>query len=313
MEGAQTAGPGWARGLAWSLAACSLLALGCSNFIGTTAASFMKHIRDDPDPNHRYQAYGKLAEPRCYDTVEQKSQAVQLLIDRLENGKEPLATRALILSTLGALRDPAAREVVVKHTNDAEPVLRVQACRALGKVGAPEDATILTRIMVVDTLPDIRITAIEALGDLRPQDPRISRMLITGMRHEDPATRLASLRALRLITGKDYGTDSMAWEKVLPAAETDTQTQTASLASKTSPTAPAPAAAPAYPLQPPQLQSVVDSQLEMAGKPNPNDANKAIEEQGANFANQPPRQTGPPPGVGIGSYPSRNPNLPPQQ
>ncbi len=244
--------------------------------------------------------------------AEQKTKAVQLLLDRLEKGKEPLASRALILSTLGALREPLARDVVIKHTNDSEPVLRVQACRALGKVGAAEDATILTRIMNVDTLEDCRIAAIEALGELRPKDPRITRMLINGMRHDDPATRLASLRALRSITGKDLGTDSVAWMKVLPS-ENDDQTQTASTAPKPasapSTARPAASAASVYPLQPPQLQSVVDSQLEMAGKSTASETNKAPEEQGASFAQQ-PGSSGPPPGVGIGSYPSRNPNLP---
>jgi HEAT repeat protein len=288
------------------------MALGCSNFIGTTATSFMRHIRDDPDPNHRYAAYGKLADLRCYDRVEQKTEAVKLLAERLESGKEPLASRAVILNTLGVLGDPAARDVVVKHTSNPEPVMRVQACRALGRVGATEDATILTRIMAMDTLEDCRIAAIEALGELKPKDPRITRMLIEGMRHDDPATRLASLRSLRKITGKDYGLDSVAWMKALPG-DADDQAQTASLASKASaaPSLPAAAAAaaPVYPLQPPQLQSIVDSRLEMAGKLTPNEIAKDTTEQGASFVQQPPKG-GPPPGVGIGTYPGRNPNLP---
>ena len=38
---------------------------GCSQFIGTTAQSYLMKIRDSPDPNIRYLAYAKLASPAC--------------------------------------------------------------------------------------------------------------------------------------------------------------------------------------------------------------------------------------------------------
>ena len=75
-----------------------------------------------------------------------------------------MASRAVIVHTLGALGDRSAREAIVKAVSDPEGVIRGQACRALGKVGQPEDATILTRIMTVDTLEDCRIEALTAPG-----------------------------------------------------------------------------------------------------------------------------------------------------
>jgi hypothetical protein len=42
-------------------------------------------------------------------------------------------------------------------------------------------------------------------------------MLVSGMEHEDPAIRLASLKALRRITNLDRGVDVTAWrDAVLP-------------------------------------------------------------------------------------------------
>src|SRR4051812_14184219 len=194
MEDAFQIRPRTARRLGWSLlAGAAVLAAGCSNYVGTTAASFLRRVREEPDPNLRYVAYTKLARPNCYDSPQQKAEAVKILIGKLEQGKEPLATRAVIVNTLGALGDPAARDMIVKLVSDPEAVLRVQACRALGKVGKPEDATVLARVMTVDTLEDCRIAAIDALGDLKSTDPRILQMLVAGMRHEDPATRFASL------------------------------------------------------------------------------------------------------------------------
>lgn len=198
------------------LAATAFLGASCSHqYRGTTAANHLQHIRNDPDANVRFAAYSKLAAPSCYDTPEQKTEAVTALLDKLEHGKEPVATRAVIIRTLGVLGDPSARDAIVKAVSDPEAIVRVQACRALGKVGRQEDATLLTRVMTTDVLEDCRIAAIESIGALKPADPRISQVLVTGMQHDDPATRLASLNALRTITGRDLGVDPVPWQQML--------------------------------------------------------------------------------------------------
>src|SRR4051794_26153665 len=190
---------------------------GCSQFIGTTAQSFLMKIRDSPDPNVRYLAYAKLASPGCYDSPVQKAEAVKTLIQKLDGAQEPTASRAVICRTLGELRDPSAREALLKAVNDPEGLVRVQACRALGKVGNPEDATTLARVMTLDNLEDCRISAIEGLGELKTKDQRIMQVLVAGMEHDDPAIRLASLVSLRKITGLDRGVEPAAWrDAVLP-------------------------------------------------------------------------------------------------
>ena len=196
---------------------------GCSEFHGTTAASFLRNIRENPDPNVRYDSYAKLASSNCYDSPEGKVEATRLLVAKLDEGREPVATRAVICRTLGELRHPGARDAIAKAVGDPEAIVRVQACRALGKVGRPEDATILARIMATDIL-DCRVAAIEGLGELKSTDPRIIEVLVTGMDHDDPAIRLASLNALRSTTGKDLGVDPAPWRKLLEAqvaAKTD--------------------------------------------------------------------------------------------
>ena len=105
------------------------------------------------------------------------------------------ASRAVICRTLGELGDPNARDALISAVSDPEGLVRVQACRALGKVGKIEDVTVLARVMAVDTLEDCRIAAIDGLGALKSKDTRIMRMLVSGMEHEDPAIRLASLKA----------------------------------------------------------------------------------------------------------------------
>jgi HEAT repeat protein len=199
------------------ISTASLLAVtGCSTFVGTTSKSFLHHVKENPDPNIRYIAYAKLGVPSVYENQAQKDEAVELLVTKLAQAKEPVAVRAVIVRSLGNLRDRRARAEIIKAAGDVEnAVIRVEACRALGKVGLPEDATILARIMTIDKLEDCRIAAIEGLGILKAQDARIYQILLDGMDHEDPAIRLECLRSLRAITGKDFGIEPAAWRRGL--------------------------------------------------------------------------------------------------
>jgi hypothetical protein len=199
---------------AWSLFLAAAVA-GCSTHIGTTSTSFLGQVRNNTDPNIRYAAYARLGVPSIYEDQAHKNEAVQTLIAKYQEGKEPIAIRAVIVRGLGALGDQRARPVAIKAANDPEAVIRVEGCRALGKVGLPEDATILARIMTVDLLEDCRIAAIEGLGYLKSQDPRIIRVLLDGMDNDDPAIRYECLNALKRCTGKDLGVDPVAWRKAI--------------------------------------------------------------------------------------------------
>lgn len=203
------------RSAALGVVALAVLATGCGTYVGTTARSFLGHVRNNPDPNARYLAYAKLGSKDAYDTDEQRSEAVSVLIERYYKGNEPLASRAMICRTLGELGDPRAREVLLKAVHHHDAVVKIEACRALGKVGSPEDASVLAQIMSLDNLEDARMAAIDGLSDLKSQDPRIYKVLLDGMEHDDPAIRLASLNALRKITGKDMGTEVDPWRKEL--------------------------------------------------------------------------------------------------
>jgi hypothetical protein len=188
----------------------------CTPYIGTTYKSFIRQARENTDPNIRYIAYAKLGAPSLYEDRAQKDEAVQIMVGKLEEGREPVAIRSTIIRSLGNLGDRRARAAILRGVSDTDnAVIRVEACRALGKVGLPEDATTLARIMTVDKLEDCRIAAIEGLGALKSQEPRIYQILIDGMDHEDPAIRYQCLQSLRKITEKDYGVDPEAWRHEL--------------------------------------------------------------------------------------------------
>ena len=165
---------------------------GCTGFHGftyrgTTAASFLRTIEESKDPNARYLAYDSLSSPRCFDDEGQKDRAARTLIGKLKGGREPDATRAVICRTLGQLRRPEARDAV------------------------------LARVMTVDVAAECRVAAIESLGELKAKDRRINQYLVAGMEHEEPAIRVASMQALKAITGTDLGVDALAWKKYVEA------------------------------------------------------------------------------------------------
>jgi HEAT repeat protein len=210
-------------GLAWFHSLVVFMAIGgCATYIGTTSASFLRQVRTNPDPNIRFIAYAKLGQPSIYEDEKHRSEAIETLTAKYAEGREPVAIRAIIVRSLGNLGDRRARPVAIRAANDSEAIIRLEGCRALGKVGTPEDATILARIMTVDTLEDCRIAAIEGLGSLKAQDPRITQVLLDGMEHDDPAIRLECLSSLRKITRKDYGTEPAAWRRELQPAVSGT-------------------------------------------------------------------------------------------
>ncbi len=216
MDDASLSKTRWCRLLTLAATIAVAIVAGCTTYIGTTSKSFLREARENGDPNIRYIAYAKLGTLSAYENEAQKDEAVRLLVSKLREGKEPVAVRAVIVRSLGNLGDRRARHEIIKAANDVEnAVIRVEACRALGKVGMPEDATLLARIMTIDKLEDCRIAAIEGLGILKAKDARIYGILFDGMENDDPAIRLECVRSLRAMTGKDFGIDPAAWRRGL--------------------------------------------------------------------------------------------------
>jgi hypothetical protein len=207
-----------------ALAACLA---GCGPYLGTTSASFLRNVEKNPDPNIRYLAYSKLASSKAYDTDEQREKAASILAHNLQQGREPTATRAMICRTLGAIGRKSALPALRMAVNDEESLVRAEACLALGKIGEPEDSLILARVMVTDNYVESRVAAIDALGLLKPKDPRVLAMLIENMARDEQVDgakkgirskvglTFATRQALTAITGKDYGDDFKKWKSYL--------------------------------------------------------------------------------------------------
>ena len=190
---------------------------GCAGSLGTTARSMLTNVRDNQDPNVRYKAYVNLGKTRTYDSQEQMLESVAELSKRLKDGKEPPISRAVICRSLGELKRPEARDALLKAMDDEDDEVRAEAARALGKVGQPDDAVLLSRMMAIDTTHNGRVAAAEGLANLKPTDPRIMISLSENLNNDDPAMRLAAYRALKQITGADPGPNAEVWHDYLAA------------------------------------------------------------------------------------------------
>jgi hypothetical protein len=188
---------------------------GCSAIGPTTATSFLKQVESDPDPNVRFKAYKALGTERVYDDAAQKHRAAELMLRRLDPQKEPMASRALICRTLGTIGDPIARDAMIRLVRDPDVLIRAEAIRALGRVGSPEDATVLMQAMKLDADADCKVAAIDSLGLLKAADPRTEAYLVEAMEDDDPGIRLAAYGSIKKLTGKDLGPKPGPWRELV--------------------------------------------------------------------------------------------------
>ncbi len=190
---------------------------GCGGvgYLGTTASSFLRHARESDDPNVRYAAINRLANPAVYTSKTQKREVAEYLAAALTDPNESPATKATICRTLGLIGLPESATPLRSAALESDPLVRVQACRALGLIGDPQDATLLARIMATDIDRGCRIAAIEALESIRPTDPRIAVALVSAMKNPDPAVRTAAYQCLiTLNNGEDLGPNVEPWQRL---------------------------------------------------------------------------------------------------
>ncbi len=126
------------RRRAWLSVAALVACAGCSTYLGTTPKSFLRHVRSNPDPNMRYHRLRKAGRTRSRTTIPQdKSDAIETLVEQARRGQGADGDGPVIIRTLGELGDRRAQNAIARVANNpnAEPMLKVEAYRALGKVG----------------------------------------------------------------------------------------------------------------------------------------------------------------------------------
>jgi hypothetical protein len=142
--------------------------------------------------------------------AEQERMAVELAA-RLEAEEHPVL-RGDILRTLAKLPSPVAAEAIRQATADPDPDVRIIACAAWGERGGAEARQALTQVLGSDTDNDVRIAATRELGRFK-NDPEAMQALKLALNENDPAMQFRAVESLKNMSGRDYGSDLVAWKE----------------------------------------------------------------------------------------------------
>jgi HEAT repeat protein len=135
------------------------------------------------------------------------------LAQRLKDEQHPVL-RSEIIRTLGMIPSPIASEALAAATNDTDADVRVVACDVWGKRGGEEARQALIKVLGSDTDADVRIAATRQLGHFK-NDPQAMQALKLALDENNPALQFRAVESLRGMTGKDYGSDLIAWKEYI--------------------------------------------------------------------------------------------------
>ncbi len=122
--------------------------------------------------------------------------------------------RATAIRALNRAREQRATPVFIKALEDASPLVRQEAAKALANVPDPAAAAPLARLVANPQEPrDVRIAAADALKHYRALDA--ARALVDTLDSRDFGVAWQSRRSLIRLTGRDLNYDEGQWLQFL--------------------------------------------------------------------------------------------------
>jgi hypothetical protein len=148
---------------------------------------------------------------RSLPPEEQERVAVELA-ERLR--EEPHSVlRSEIIRTLALVNSEVAAEALrAAATTDTDADVRVVACQAWGQRGDEQAPQVLAEILGSDTDPDVRLAATKELGRFK-DNRQAMQALKLALDENNPAMQYRAVESLKNMSGKDYGTDMLAWKE----------------------------------------------------------------------------------------------------
>lgn len=119
--------------------------------------------------------------------------------------------RAAIARTLGPMRVPEAATTLRVAVTDGERQVRIAACRGWADFGGPAAVEALAGVVGGDTDLDVRLAATRALGSF--EDRSAFQALGLALDDPDPALQRRAVESLHRASGRDYGSDLVAWRE----------------------------------------------------------------------------------------------------
>jgi len=134
------------------------------------------------------------------------------LVGRMRTESNPYLRRE-IARTLGHFKTAAAIDGLRLAVKDEAIDVRIAACEGWGLQGGKEAATQMARLIGSETNVDVRIAATAALANVK--DPQSVNALGIALDDRDPALRYRAAQSLQSVTGKNFGSDFVAWREYI--------------------------------------------------------------------------------------------------
>ncbi|HZL72739.1 MAG TPA: HEAT repeat domain-containing protein [Planctomycetota bacterium] len=161
----------------------------------------------DPDPEARAAALEATVQlARRHEMRENLLWALDRALRWPPKGGEPD-----ILKAVGASGDPEAWTLAIRHLSSSSEKARAAAAMAIAELAAPQASKAVLEQMAAESQPEPRIQLAFAAERLKIAEaaPR----LVEWLAEPDESVRRAALRALRALSGENYGEDPAPWRE----------------------------------------------------------------------------------------------------
>jgi HEAT repeat protein len=208
------------------LAACCVIALaagqwGCAegpfNGGGTWNPWLRKEWEKDERRGPTFHTQRKqlqdLATAAPLQTPERQEELAREMSKRYRNEANPLLRQAVV-KVVGNLNGSTVDDTLKAAINDTDPEVRITAVKALGRRGNEEDLKSLAAAMGNETDLDVRIAVAGELKRFK-NSPEATRALAQALEENDAALQHQAIVSLEQVTGRSYGMSVPAWREYL--------------------------------------------------------------------------------------------------
>ena len=113
---------------------------------------------------------------------------------------------------LKGIKDPRVVEALIYALGDVADYVSEEASKALVEIKDPRVIELLTSLIFERwMLSHVRIKAVQTLAKIK--DSSVVELLIRALEDKEDSFRIEVVKALKKITGQDFGDDKEKWQK----------------------------------------------------------------------------------------------------
>jgi hypothetical protein len=172
-----------------------------------------KDERRGPTFHTQREQLQELADSAPQQSPERQELIGQEMLERYRNEANPLLRKSVV-KVMGRLNASTVDETLQAAMKDAEPQVRITAVKALGERGNEDALDLLAAALGEDSDLDVRIAV---AGELKrwKNSQEATRALASALDDNDAALQHQAIASLEQVTGRSYGINAPAWREYL--------------------------------------------------------------------------------------------------